>query len=83
MKLVGASLIAERKNGHLYRICARWLAENFGYRGTITKVELLERNLTDMVFGIVRVRFEFRGPRGKIGDGMAFLDQEEVACASR
>ena len=83
MKLRDVSSFAVKKREHLHRLCARWFVKNFGYRGTITNVELLERNLTDMVCGIVRVRFEFKGPRGRTGDGVAFLDQEEVASGRR
>ena len=74
MRLGGISSLSGKKNGHLYRICLQWFVKNFGYRGSITNVEVLERTRTDAICGIVRVRFEFRGPNGRIGDGVAFLD---------
>ena len=83
MRLGDISSISGKKNGHLYRICLRWFVKNFGYRGSITNVEVLERTWADAICGIVRVRFEFRGPRGRTGDGVAFLDQWEVARAGR
>lgn len=81
MRLRRDAYVHAEKNGHLHRICARWLVRNFGYRGSITSVKILKKNWMDAICGIVRVKFKFKGPGGSIGDGVAFLNQEEVAHA--
>ncbi len=68
-------------SGTLRQLCMNWLKHSFNIEAEIRNTEVKKLKAIDYILNIVPVKFDFVTYNGEEGDGIAFLDQNDVLQA--